>query len=72
MRNPSKSEYDMDIERYELSHEISSDSSAYARDQFQRQTVCFSSDTRVVGLVLTMRSAKPTKYRYFGFSRRLR
>ncbi|KIK45535.1 hypothetical protein CY34DRAFT_105456 [Suillus luteus UH-Slu-Lm8-n1] len=38
MRNPSKSEYDMDIERYELSHEISSDSSAYARDQFQRQT----------------------------------
>lgn len=39
MRNPSKSEYDMDIERYELSHEISSDSSAYARDQFQRQTL---------------------------------
>ncbi|KAG1874466.1 hypothetical protein F4604DRAFT_745646 [Suillus subluteus] len=39
MRNSSKSEYDMDIERYELSHEISSDSSAYTRDQFQRQLI---------------------------------
>ncbi|KAG1812834.1 uncharacterized protein BJ212DRAFT_1301316 [Suillus subaureus] len=37
MRDPSKSEYDMDIERYELSHEISTDSSGYTGDQFQRQ-----------------------------------
>lgn len=41
IRNPLKSEYDMDkdIERYELSQEISSDSSAYTRDQLQRQAI---------------------------------
>lgn len=39
MRDPSKSEYDMDIERYELSHEISTDSSGYTGDQFQRQAI---------------------------------
>ncbi|KAG1739005.1 hypothetical protein EDB19DRAFT_869269 [Suillus lakei] len=50
MRNLSKSEYDEDIE---LSPEVSTDSSAYARDQLQRT------------------GDQSSKYRYFGFSRRL-